>query len=99
LHRPVYPSPRVCFERLAFIANSGLYQFPSDEPSLLCGDLLLVALSFDDFRKEPFVTTLLLLLFVELLLNRGKFGFDRLLLSALLQNSERSGSPPERGRI
>jgi hypothetical protein len=39
---------------------------------------------------------LLLLLFVELLLNRGKFDFDRLNRFLLrYKNSERSGSPLE----
>ena len=42
----------------------------------LGGDLLLLALALDHFREQPFLTALLLSLFVELLFDGGEFAFD-----------------------
>ena len=39
------------------------------------GDLLLLALAFDDFGEEPFFAALFLAGFVELLFDAGEFGF------------------------
>jgi hypothetical protein len=69
----------IIFERLALIGKLGVFAYLL-EASLDCfsGDLLLVALAFDDLRQQPIFAALLLLLFVELLLNRGKLCFDSL---------------------
>ena len=68
----------VVFERLALV---GVVRVVADllEPRLhgFGGDLLLLALAFDDLGQQPFLAAVLLAHFVELLLERGELGFER----------------------